>query len=677
MLWAGTQPIFLLVITTTILPSSTLAFLVSTTRRRSKEPTTAVSSTTTLCNKNNNKACTPLGCPGGVHRASNSILIDPGSAIRARASLPSSSSTALRRWHRLSAKSDDTAVVVVTAGDPNSPDGGDGVAAAAAANGNDEIEAQLLGGVAEPGVGVVLSIGYNDSTNATTETTTTTARGNVGGRRRKRGADFPSFAYDILKKKATKQRIRRPPANGAVGRTISGSIRNNPSGSVEKKKFVMKYRDTMGKELVFQNIDSNMEEEEDDSRSPWWFLEDIFTGTPFESINPDITNVAQTAKKTRLRTERSYARKESFASENIAVPPSIYDLSTPKCGPLESFWITPPARLLSFSVAYLAFPFMTRFVDALVTMPADKLGEITGTFAPGISILYGTFISLTLSILYNRQRTIQDNVSIECSYLVLLTRNLIRLFGNHRDRAVEAGQCVADQIRTLVRSSRGAELMLLIYADPYAKIRDLIDAHEEDLFDGTASTSASTPTKPGTKTAIKYDGRSGTLIGSCRDVCKDLFRVRASRLSDEALALPPTHFLILNFLTLLILLGYTLSIIPTVDRSGDPSRESSLLFAVLSTIYILFYNFASDLNSPFEGVYQIRRSCAAGHLLQLKWLLANHPLLRGEIDFDEVDEDDDVVRIQSPGLGDFWFEKENLFVETEEINETGLPKKSV
>lgn len=377
-------------------------------------------------------------------------------------------------------------------------------------------------------------------------------------------------------------------------------------------------------------------------------------GTPLEG---GLAIISKSARQTRLRAERSYARKEPFEMENIEVPPSLSDLSPPPVTAFEGFWISTTARLLSYASFYYTFPFITRFVDSFVTMPTNQLDEIASKFGPGISILYGTFISLTLSILYNRQRTIQDNVATECACLVVLTRNLLGLFAEHRERAIEAGQCAADQIRTLVRSSRGAELMLLMYSDPYARMRELVDAHEEELYNNGGGNG-----KP-------YNGRMNSLIGNCRDAIKDLYRVRAMRLSDEALALPPTHFLILNILTLLILLGYTVSIIPTLDAQGDPSQESCLLFAVLSTVYVLFYNFASDLNGPFEGVYQIRRSCAASHLLQLKWLIANHPLLRGEIDFEEAEEDATTVQIRCPGLGDLSFDKDDLFVDATEVDE--------
>lgn len=114
---------------------------------------------------------------------------------------------------------------------------------------------------------------------------------------------------------------------------------------------------------------------------------------------------------------------------------------------------------------------------------------------------------------------------------------------------------------------------------------------------------------------------------------------------------------------MLILLGYCVATLPTVGPDGMPSFESSVLFGVLFTVYVFFYSFTNDLNNPFQGVYQIRRSSAASHLLMIKWLLVNHPVVRGQVDFEEVQEGPDGdVRIQSPGLGDLWFEKEDIFI---------------
>jgi hypothetical protein len=63
-------------------------------------------------------------------------------------------------------------------------------------------------------------------------------------------------------------------------------------------------------------------------------------------------------------------------------------------------------------------------------------------------------------------------------------------------------------------------------------------------------------------------------------------------------------------------------------------------------------------------------------LLQLKWLLANHPLLRGEVDFEDPEEEADGVQIQSPGLGELWFEKEEIFVDDSgDMDDTGSNRK--
>ncbi len=127
--------------------------------------------------------------------------------------------------------------------------------------------------------------------------------------------------------------------------------------------------------------------------------------------------------------------------------------------------------------------------------------------------------------------------------------------------------------------------------------------------------------------------------------------------------------MILNALTTLILLGYVVSILPTVT-DGQPSTESCFLFGFLCTVYVLFYNFIADLNNPFQGVYQVRRSSTASHLLEAKWLIANHPLLRGEVDFEQVQEEPaGNVLVRSPGLGDLKFEKDDIFPDADTSNE--------
>jgi hypothetical protein len=443
-------------------------------------------------------------------------------------------------------------------------------------------------------------------------------------KKRKRYVDFPSFVYNTKREPQNRQNVQvliKVRKNGGAVRTTPRDVAPSLPKPVNGDRSNNPFSSWIGK-LTSELISKN---------------------------NPvfGVSEVVRSAKKSRLLKERSYARKEVFAEENILVPPSLDDLSPPPSKPEDSFWISNASRAFSFFGAYLTFPYLTEFLDKfLVTMPPEQLEGITGQFAPGISILYGTFISLTLSILYKRQRDIQEDAATESALITMMLRNTLSLFRQNRDLAIEAGQCAADQIRTLVRGSRGAELMLLMYSDPYARWQELLDRrdHDEDAPVG--------------------------LVASSRELVKDLYKIRAKRLSDEAAALPPTHFFILNILTVLILLGYTISILPTVNDTGLPSNESSLLFGVLSAVYVLFYNFANDLNSPFQGVYQVRRSSIASHLLEAKWLIANHPMLRGEVDFEEVEEAlTGEVLIKSPGLGDLWFEKDEIFLDSDAIEQ--------
>ena len=186
-------------------------------------------------------------------------------------------------------------------------------------------------------------------------------------RRRKRGSDFPAYCY-----KSSKQTNRR--SKKLKSSSVSGL--NTPT-SVSLPSFSEKV-------------------------SPIWeqFLMAVFGPSTIRD---------EVAKRTRLLEERSYARKEPFAMENITRAPNLEDVSSTTLDSWEGLWISTPFRVGIFGSAYLLFPFVTRFLDNFVTMPPEQLDEITSKFGPGVSILYGTFISLTLSILYNRQRALQTD----------------------------------------------------------------------------------------------------------------------------------------------------------------------------------------------------------------------------------------------------------------------------
>ena len=176
-------------------------------------------------------------------------------------------------------------------------------------------------------------------------------------------------------------------------------------------------------------------------------------------FEPEFASIEESAERTRLLESRSYARSDAFLSSEICRPPTLEDLSPPDVKPFDRYWAGAPFRLSVLIAAYLFFPYLTMFLDEFVTMPPNELDEITSKFGPGISILYGTFVSLTLNILYTRQQSIQNDVSTESALLSLIQRKILTIFRDDRESAIEGSQCVADQIRTLVRGSRGMELM--------------------------------------------------------------------------------------------------------------------------------------------------------------------------------------------------------------------------
>jgi hypothetical protein len=265
------------------------------------------------------------------------------------------------------------------------------------------------------------------------------------------------------------------------------------------------------------------------------------------------------------------------------------DLKPPPSPYIEALWISVPFRVISFALPYFAFPYLIGFLDKGVTMRPDQLSGITSNFGPGVSILYGTFISLTLSILYERQKDIQNDAAMEASLLALTTRNLLNIFRCDRVLSVKAGQSCADQIRILAKGSRGNELLAIMYSDPYARMLELIYDREYTLMNQNSGEL----------------GGEGVAIASCRETLQELFKIRADRLSDESLALPPTHFLIMTILTGFILLGYAIvsSIIYASTKSVPVCSSSFVQYFTRankysSTLFSLLRYFKKKLERP-------------------------------------------------------------------------------
>lgn len=292
------------------------------------------------------------------------------------------------------------------------------------------------------------------------------SKGKRSQRRIKRRVDYPSFAYDA---KGQYEAMRRSLDNNRTSKCDdddSELIATYKLPSQDPRKISIPERQRRKENIPLLDR-----------------LINAATSPNFGFLLPlEMLQVSNSAQSTRLLNNRCYARKEPFETENIAVPPNLSDLAPPAAKPLDRIWISSTFRIGSFALAFFSLPLITELLNNFVTMEPDQLDNITGRFSPGISILYGTFVSLTLSILYNRQQAIQSNVSQEATLLTMLIRNLLTLFKNEKELAVRAGQCAADHIRTLVRGSRGGELLQMMYSDPFDRMMELLDLMEEDYI---------------------------------------------------------------------------------------------------------------------------------------------------------------------------------------------------
>jgi len=306
-----------------------------------------------------------------------------------------------------------------------------------------------------------------------------------------------------------------------------------------------------------------------------------------------------------LTNFRSYSNRELLDSDHYTDEPTLDDLNQAVPSKGKTIWASSLYRIGVFVGAFFLFPFVCQLLSTFVEIKSDEFDIVNEQFTPGIGILYGTFVALTLDILYERQNKVQENASVEASLLSQVTQNVLNLFRDQPQIAREASQIIADQVRIIVYRPRGAEMLNIMRADPYARLLSLIDHYQRDN--------------------TKFTPQQEAVIDGLRGEIPALMEARAKRLSDEGSSLPPTHFLVLLVLTALSLIGFTAAALTITDDAGEPSFESRMVFAALCAVYVLFYNFCRDMNDPFDGVYQIKRSSAASFLLQIKWLIASQP----------------------------------------------------
>ncbi len=110
-------------------------------------------------------------------------------------------------------------------------------------------------------------------------------------------------------------------------------------------------------------------------------------------------------------------------------------------------------------------------------------------------------------------------------------------------------------------------MLSIMRSDPYARLLSIVDLYQRDKESFTPQQEA--------------------LIDRLRAEIPSLMEARAKRLSDEASALPLTHFIVLLVLTTLSLLSFTAATLTITDADGNPPLESRMVFAALSAVYVL------------------------------------------------------------------------------------------
>jgi hypothetical protein len=108
-------------------------------------------------------------------------------------------------------------------------------------------------------------------------------------------------------------------------------------------------------------------------------------------------------------------------------------------------------------------PLLLLLLGIVLPDEATGISVLASSFTPGVSILFGTLLSLTVSIQYSRLQRIQDLAASESADICLLTRIVLGVFSTDsefcNERRSRAAAALAEQVSTLVQRSRQDELL--------------------------------------------------------------------------------------------------------------------------------------------------------------------------------------------------------------------------
>ena len=271
----------------------------------------------------------------------------------------------------------------------------------------------------------------------------------------------------------------------------------------------------------------------------------------------------------------------------------------------DNIWITVPFRVTVLLTAYTAFPQLIESIRGI--LPDNTEGDVTAVtsgYAPAISLLYSAWLGLTFNILEQRIVELQRTAIKESAMICSLCERSALLAGEEStpsETSMKMFEVLFEQTTTLAVRSRQEELLQIVNDDIYWIYRSCL----KQLLLETSLAS---------RDSLDSD------IRACNDMVDELVLIRAERLSKETKYLPSAHFIILAIFSLQLLACFVYVIAQSPMALDDPILR--VAFSFFAAVYLLVFNFAIDLNDPFRGNYQIRRSAINANLISSRKRIA-------------------------------------------------------
>ncbi|CAM9105284.1 unnamed protein product [Pylaiella littoralis] len=330
-----------------------------------------------------------------------------------------------------------------------------------------------------------------------------------------------------------------------------------------------------------------------------------------------INNIFDTRARSQL-VDRTYASDPSLFQDidtlskcSSWTDPVIFSDQMALSPTTRGAIISGAMRSLLVAAGFLAFPSLVDDISPIIFLKDGALTDevrlgLTGSFLPGVSLLFGALFSYTISLLVNRQIRIEEVVNAEVSALSALVLHLEDYFRYSPVELEASMEAAWRHTDTLIFQSRYQEILLLVQDDPLEDLmRLVITVDDEDLASDAHRN----------KSGVHRES-----LGYLRGMSSELIKLRTLRLSFEGRVLPPVHFGILIILASMLLFGFTLASAQTPTSEGPVKAafESQVLFTLLLFSFSLLLEFAFDLTNPFVGRYKLRRTTTTAVMVKIR-----------------------------------------------------------